>query len=88
MKKLIVLLAAAAMIAGMSGCVCTSPCEKAEKPACCGDACACSAACEASCACCAKPACDKAKKAGEPKKAAAKEVKKVSRKKAAEAATP
>ena len=29
MKKLIVLLAAAAMIAGMSGCVCTSQCEKA-----------------------------------------------------------
>lgn len=88
MKKLIVLLAAAAMIAGMSGCVCPSQCEKAAKPACCGDACACTSPCEASCTCAAKPACDKAKKAKEPKKAAVKEVKKASKKKAAEAETP
>lgn len=86
MKKLIVLFAAAAMIAGLSGCVCPSRCEKAAKPACCGEACTCSAACDDSCAC-AKPACDKAKKDKEPKKAAVKETKKAVKKKAA-AVTP
>lgn len=74
MKKLIVLLAAAAMVAGLSGCVCPSQCEKAAKPACCGDACTCSSACEASCGCAAK--------VKEPKKAAVKETKKAARKKA------
>ena len=90
MKKLIVLLAAAAMVAGLSGCVGPSQCEKAAKPACCGDACTCSSACEASCGCAAKadkPACDKPAKVKEPKKAAVKETKKAAKKKAA-AETP
>ena len=85
MKKLIVLLAAAAMVAGLSGCVCPSQCEKAAKPACCGDACTCSSACEASCGCAAKA--DKPAKVKEPKKAAVKETKKAAKKKAA-AETP
>lgn len=89
MKKLIVMLAAAAMIAGLSGCACCSPkADTAAKPACCGDTCACSSACDASCACCApkadKAECTKAKKDKEPKKAAVKATKKASKKAAAE----
>lgn len=85
MKKLIALLAAAALLAGLSACVCPSKCTKADKPACCGEACACPSKCAKDC-CCAKadkPACDKAKK--ECKKECKKEGKKASEKAAKKA---
>ena len=86
MKKLIALLAAAALLAGLTACVCPSKCAKAEKPACCGDACVCEKACDKDCCCAGKPACDKAKKEckKECKKAAEKAPKKGKKKAASE----